>query len=94
MKRHRIVPIYIYHAGLIVDSVFVYKNWQFLILKIKWPYLSEFLSPRKLRNVCERANTKNLENEKKFEVGQLHFDVLATQKIRNIYILYIRFEGL
>ena len=42
----------IYHADIIVDYVFVYKNWEFLTLKFKWAYLSEFLSPRELRNVC------------------------------------------
>ena len=43
---------FIYHAAVIVEYVFVYKNWEFLTLKFKWAYLSEFLSPRELRNVC------------------------------------------
>ena len=43
---------YIYHAIVIVEYVFVYKNLQFLIVKFKWAYLSEFLSPRELRNIC------------------------------------------
>ena len=42
----------IYHADVIVEVVFVYKNRPFLIVKFKWVYLSEFLSPRKLRNIC------------------------------------------
>ena len=78
---------HIYHADVIVEYVFVYKNLQFLIVKLKWAYLSEFLFPRELRNICYRANAKLWENEKKLKFWQL-------QKIRNIYILYIRFEGL
>ena len=62
-----ILKINTYHASVIVEYVFVYKNWEFLTLKFKWAYLGEFLFPCELRNICQRTNTKVLENEKNFE---------------------------
>ena len=58
MQQHwpkQFILFYIRQTGVIDESVFVYKNWQFLIDKFKHTYLRELLtSPALTYNKCEK----------------------------------------
>ena len=64
----------IYHAGVIVEYVFVYKNWPFLTSRNSNRRISASFYPLASFEMYVREQTQKIwENEKKFEVGQLHY---------------------
>ena len=75
----------IYHAAETAEGHFWTKSVLFCDSNFKLLYLSEFLSPREIKNICKISNVKVLKSWKIFEVGQLHLPLFGN------FFLYIKY---
>ena len=80
----------IYHAGVIVEYLFVYKNLAILdTAKFKWAYLSEFLFPWRASKYMLESKRKSLRKWKKIWSWATSFWSFCNFKKYAIYIFYI-----